>query len=49
VRVFTERAARELQLLTDRYETALDQAGEAFSEGFGESLLDELDEVFGSL
>jgi predicted regulator of Ras-like GTPase activity (Roadblock/LC7/MglB family) len=49
VRVFSERAANELQSLTDRYEAALDQTEEALSEDFDESLLDELDEVFGSL
>jgi predicted regulator of Ras-like GTPase activity (Roadblock/LC7/MglB family) len=49
VRVFTERAARELRSLTDRYETALDQAGVVVSEDFDESVLDQLDEVFGSL
>ena len=49
VRVFTERAAQELLPLTSRYETALEQAGGVVSETFDESLLDELDEAFGSL
>jgi len=49
VRVFTDRAARELQPLTDRYETGLEQAGGVVSEDFDESLLDQLDEAFGSL
>jgi predicted regulator of Ras-like GTPase activity (Roadblock/LC7/MglB family) len=49
VRVFSERAALELESLTDKYETALDRAGAVLSEDFDESLLDELDEVFGSL
>jgi predicted regulator of Ras-like GTPase activity (Roadblock/LC7/MglB family) len=49
VRVFTERAARELQSLTDSYETALEQAGAVVSEDFDDSLLDQLDQVFGSL
>jgi predicted regulator of Ras-like GTPase activity (Roadblock/LC7/MglB family) len=49
VRVFTERAARELLPLIDEYETSLEQAGQLVSEGFDESLLDELDDAFGSL
>ena len=49
VRVFTERAARELLPLTSRYETTLEQAGGVVSETFDESLLDEMDEAFGSL
>jgi predicted regulator of Ras-like GTPase activity (Roadblock/LC7/MglB family) len=49
VRVFTERAAQELLPLTSRYETALEHAGGVVSETFDESLLDELDEAFGSL
>jgi predicted regulator of Ras-like GTPase activity (Roadblock/LC7/MglB family) len=49
VRVFTERAARELLPLTHRYETSLEQAGQLVSEAFDESLLDELDDAFGSL
>ena len=49
VRVFSERAANELQSLTERYEATLDQGGEVLSEDFDESLLEELDEVFGSL
>jgi predicted regulator of Ras-like GTPase activity (Roadblock/LC7/MglB family) len=48
VRVFTERAARELLPLTHRYETSLAQAGQLVSEAFDESLLDELDDAFGS-
>jgi predicted regulator of Ras-like GTPase activity (Roadblock/LC7/MglB family) len=49
VRVFTERAARELLPLTHRYETSLEQAGQLVGEAFDESLLDELDDAFGSL
>lgn len=49
VRVFTERAARELLPLTYRYETSLEQAEQLASEAFDESLLDELDDAFGSL
>jgi predicted regulator of Ras-like GTPase activity (Roadblock/LC7/MglB family) len=49
VRVFTERAARELLPLKAKYETALEQAGGVVSEAFDESLLDELDEAFGSV
>lgn len=49
VRVFTERAARELLPLTFRYETTLERAGGVMSEAFDESVLDELDEAFGSL
>ena len=49
VRVFTERAAVELLPLIQKYETALEQAGGVLSEAFDDSLLDELDETFGSL
>jgi predicted regulator of Ras-like GTPase activity (Roadblock/LC7/MglB family) len=49
VRVFTERAARELLPVTSRYETALEQAGGMVSDTFDESLLDELDGAFGPL
>jgi predicted regulator of Ras-like GTPase activity (Roadblock/LC7/MglB family) len=49
VRVFTERASRELLPLTERYETALEQAGGMVSETFDRSLLDRLDEALGSL
>lgn len=49
VRVFTERAALELLPLTERYETALDQARGVLDEAFDESLSDELDGAFGAL
>lgn len=49
VRVFTERAARELLPLTDRYESALDHARGLLSETFDESLSDELDGAFGAV
>jgi predicted regulator of Ras-like GTPase activity (Roadblock/LC7/MglB family) len=49
VRVFTDRAARELACLIDRYETALDQSGPVLSDDFDESVMDELDGFLGSL
>jgi predicted regulator of Ras-like GTPase activity (Roadblock/LC7/MglB family) len=49
VRLFTERAVKELLQLTDEFEAALEQAGGAFGETFEESLADELEDAFGSL
>jgi len=49
VRLFTERAVKELLQLTQEFETALEQAGGAFSETFEDSLADELEDAFGSL
>ena len=49
VRLFTERAAKELLQLTDQFEAALEQAGGAFGETFEHSLTDELEDTFGSL
>jgi len=48
VRVFTERAARELLPLIDSYETALDHTPGVLHEAFDEALSDELDGVFGA-
>jgi predicted regulator of Ras-like GTPase activity (Roadblock/LC7/MglB family) len=49
VRLFTERAVKELLRLTDQFEEALEQAGGAFSETFEDSLSDQLEDIFGSL
>ncbi len=49
VRLFTERAVKELLHLTDAFEAALEEAGGAFSETFEDSLADELEDAFGSL
>lgn len=49
VRVFTERAARELLTVKDKYETAMEQARGVVTEAFDETLLGELDEAFGSV
>ena len=48
VRLFTERAVKELLQLTDQFEAALEQAGGAFSETFEDTLADELEDAFGS-
>jgi predicted regulator of Ras-like GTPase activity (Roadblock/LC7/MglB family) len=49
VRLFTERAVKELLQLTSEFEAALEQVGGAFSESFEESLADELEDAFGQL
>ncbi len=49
VRLFTERAVKELLQLASEFEAALEQAGGAFSESFEESLADELEDAFGQL
>jgi hypothetical protein len=49
VRLFTERAVKELLQLTDEFEAALERAGGAFGETFEESLDDKLEDAFGSL
>jgi predicted regulator of Ras-like GTPase activity (Roadblock/LC7/MglB family) len=48
VRLFTERAVKELLRMTDEFEAALAQAGGVFGETFDDSLTDELEDAFGS-